>query len=205
MKVIYFVFLMAITNLAYATEVITWDTLRAEQQLSYQNISASDQALITEIYVYDLARKTRSLSPMEQNGYDQRVALAQRKGLNVRALLNERANKKKQENAIITELNYDDMKIAGFLVPLEMSGLTGTQFILVPTAGACIHTPPPPVNQTVLVNIPQGYELESLYTPVWVIGSIQAQSLQQSIALSDGNQTVETGYEINASEIRVYQ
>ncbi|MFA0725091.1 DUF3299 domain-containing protein, partial [Vibrio sp. 10N.222.49.E5] len=78
-----------------------------------------------------------------------------------------------QTNDIVPDLSINDMKLAGFLVPLEMEGLIGKQFILVPTAGACIHTPPPPVNQTILVEFPEGHELQSLYTPVWVTGNIK--------------------------------
>ena len=93
------------------------------------------------------------------------------------------------------------MKLAGFLVPLEIQGMVGTQFILVPTGGACIHTPPPPVNQTILVNFPEGFKMRSLYTPVWVKGDIKAEVVSASVTLSDGNQAIETGYVIEASDI----
>ena len=71
------------------------------------------------------------------------MVLAEQFGLNVRELLVQRTQ---QTNDIVPDLSINDMKLAGFLVPLEMEGLIGKQFILVPTAGACIHTPPPPVN-----------------------------------------------------------
>ena len=43
------------------------------------------------------------------------------------------------------------VKLPGYLVPLEESAAGHTEFLLVPYFGACIHTPPPPANQIVLV------------------------------------------------------
>ncbi|KPL96422.1 DUF3299 domain-containing protein [Vibrio splendidus] len=183
-----------------AAETISWESLRPVQN-QYQVLSPGNKALLSEIYAYEAVQKTRQLSPMENDGYNQRVVLAEKFGLNVRELLLQRTQ---QANDIVPELSINDMKLAGFLVPLEMEGLIGKQFILVPTAGACIHTPPPPVNQTILVEFPEGHELQSLYTPVWVTGNIKTGAVDTSIALSDGNQDIQTGYVIDASDIELY-
>ncbi len=183
-----------------AAETISWESLRPVQN-QYQVLSPGNKALLSEIYAYEAVQKTRQLSPMENDGYNQRVVLAEKFGLNVHELLLQRTQ---QANDIVPELSINDMKLAGFLVPLEMEGLIGKQFILVPTAGACIHTPPPPVNQTILVEFPEGHELQSLYTPVWVTGNIKTGAVDTSIALSDGNQDIETGYVIDASDIELY-
>ena len=183
-----------------AAETISWESLRPVQN-QYQVLSPGNKALLSEIYAYEAVQKTRQLSPMENDGYNQRVVLAEKFGLNVRELLVQRTQ---QANDIVPELSINDMKLAGFLVPLEMEGLIGKQFILVPTAGACIHTPPPPVNQTILVEFPEGHELQSLYTPVWVTGNIKTGAVGTSIALSDGNQDIQTGYVIDASNIELY-
>ncbi|MEZ9393665.1 DUF3299 domain-containing protein [Vibrio splendidus] len=183
-----------------AAETISWESLRPVKN-QYQVLSPGNKALLSEIYAYEAVQKTRQLSPMENDGYNQRVVLAEKFGLNVRELLLQRTQ---QANDIVPELSINDMKLAGFLVPLEMEGLIGKQFILVPTAGACIHTPPPPVNQTILVEFPEGHELQSLYTPVWVTGNIKTGAVDTSIALSDGNQDIETGYVIDASDIELY-
>ena len=183
-----------------AAETISWESLRPVQN-QYQVLSPGNKALLSEIYAYEAVQKTRQLSPMEKDGYNQRVVLAEQFGLNVRELLVQRIQ---QTNDIVPDLSINDMKLAGFLVPLEMEGLIGTQFILVPTAGACIHTPPPPVNQTILVEFPEGHELQSLYTPVWVTGNIKTGAVDTSIALSGGNQDIETGYVIDASDIELY-
>ena len=44
-----------------------------------------------------------------------------------------------------------DITLAGFMVPIEYVGTNISKFLLVPEAGQCIHVPPPPLNQTLLV------------------------------------------------------
>ncbi|MCG9632870.1 DUF3299 domain-containing protein [Vibrio sp. Isolate30] len=193
-----------IAPLANAADTLSWDSLRP-QNTQQQSLSPSDKALVTEIYVYEVAQQSRKLSSMEHDGYIKRIELAEKRGLNVREALDEMVSGKRYANAIIPDLQVNDMKLGGFLVPLEMEGLVGTQFILVPTAGACVHTPPPPANQTILIDFPEGYQMQSLYTPVWVEGDIKAGGVSASVALSDGNQDIEIGYVIDASDIVAYQ
>ncbi|MGR2845937.1 DUF3299 domain-containing protein [Vibrio vulnificus] len=204
MKPLLLMIALSIAPLVNAAETLTWDALRPVQTVQ-ETISPSDNALITEIYLYEVAQRTRNLSPLEHDGYVQRIALAEKLGLNVREQIDHLVTGKQSSSAVIHDLAIDEMRLGGYLVPIEMEGLKGTQFILVPTAGACIHTPPPPANQTVLVEFPQGYELQSLYTPVWVKGAIKADVASASVALSDGDQAIETGYVIQASRIEAYQ
>jgi uncharacterized protein len=49
----------------------------------------------------------------------------------------------------IPALNGQRVKIAGFVVPLDINKTTVKEFLLVPYFGACIHVPPPPSNQVV--------------------------------------------------------
>jgi hypothetical protein len=49
------------------------------------------------------------------------------------------------------QLDNARVKLPGYLVPLEEVAAGHTEFLLVPYFGACIHTPPPPANQIVLV------------------------------------------------------
>jgi len=43
------------------------------------------------------------------------------------------------------------VRIPGYAVPLDAERSDKREFLLVPYFGACIHTPPPPANQIVLV------------------------------------------------------
>ena len=73
----------------------------------------------------------------------------------------------------VARLDGAAIKLPGYLVPLDESKAGIAEFLLVPYFGACIHTPPPPANQIVLV-LPakplQGYR--SMDT-VWVRGTLR--------------------------------
>jgi len=76
------------------------------------------------------------------------------------------------------------IQIPDFIVPLEFNDKqTITQFYLVPFFGACIHLPPPPPNQIIFVNYPEGLMLNTLYDPFW-ISAILKTSLTENAAAS---------------------
>lgn len=103
----------------------------------------------------------------------------------------------------IKGLNKEDIEINGFLIPLEFEGMVGVKFLLVPTAGACIHTPPPPPNQMAIVDFKEGFSLASLYTPVTVTGHLQTGNTSAEVGLSDGSIDVTIGYELDAESIEI--
>ena len=70
-------------------------------------------------------------------------------------------------------IDGQQVRIPGYLVPLEDTKAGMKEFLLVPYFGACIHTPPPPSNQIVHVKPlqpPKGFR--SMDT-VWVNGTIK--------------------------------
>ncbi|MEY3952117.1 MAG: hypothetical protein RL320_919 [Pseudomonadota bacterium] len=91
------------------------------------------------------------------------------------------------------------IKIAGYVVPLEATRDAKREFLLVPYFGACIHTPPPPANQIILVTPGSDSQVarvpESMST-VWVEGLLQ-------ITRTTTSQGV-TGYQIIANRVSPY-
>lgn len=67
-------------------------------------------------------------------------------------------------------LNGKQVKIPGFMVPLEDEQKAVTEFLLVPSPQACIHVPAPPPNQMVYVKMRQGVEVA--FGPIWVHGTL---------------------------------
>ncbi len=64
-----------------------------------------------------------------------------------------------------------EVKVPGFMVPLEDFAEEVSEFLLVPYVGACVHTPPPPPNQLVYVKMAEGQRVPvSFWEPVWVHG-----------------------------------
>lgn len=94
--------------------------------------------------------------------------------------------------------------VGGFIVPLSMEGLLVTEFFLVPTAGACIHTPPPPENQIIYVTYSQGIVVESIYKPFIVEGELNAQPRRLETNFSDGVVNVQSAYTIKAISVKNY-
>ncbi len=105
-------------------------------------------------------------------------------------------------NETLTEETYE---IPGFITPVEFSDDVVTKFFLVPTLGACIHTPPPPANQIVLVDFPKGVKLTSLNDPIWVKGDLKIKKAKADVTYSDGATDVETIYQMNNVSVRSYR
>ena len=55
-------------------------------------------------------------------------------------------------------------------------------FILVPFVGACVHVPPPPANQLVLVTTQTPFNSKGLYDPVNVTGRLNTASTSTELA-----------------------
>lgn len=111
-----------------------------------------------------------------------------------------------QQNAQAITNEYDSQKVrvAGFIVPIAFDGTKGTEFLLVPQAGACIHLPPPPANQIVRVSYPEGFEFKSIQYPVWVEGTFKSNLHTDNVYLVDGYAELTMGYEMSASLIIDY-
>ncbi len=65
------------------------------------------------------------------------------------------------------------IRIPGYVVPLEVNDEQVEEFLLVPTSGACIHTPAPAANQMLLVRIHQQRSPRREEGPVWVYGKLE--------------------------------
>ena len=77
------------------------------------------------------------------------------------------------------------IRIPGFVVPLEFDeGQTISQFFLVPYFGACLHMPPPPPNQIILVDAPEGVQMSALYEPFWLEGEVSTMITENDMAKS---------------------
>ena len=92
-------------------------------------------------------------------------------------------------------LNGVEVKIPGFIVPLEENKGEVTEFLLAPYFGACIHTPPPPANQILHVRPKQGAKFRAMDT-VWVSGKLQTVRNDSMMGVS--------GYQITADSVTKY-
>lgn len=108
------------------------------------------------------------------------------------------------KSRLVEDLDGKEVRIPGYVLPTEYSGDEVVEFLLVPYVGACIHVPPPPLNQMVHVELDDGYANKRLFAPVWVTGRILSTTSTQSISMNDGAMDVEAGYTIQATDVAPY-
>jgi hypothetical protein len=108
--------------------------------------------------------------------------------------------KKLDEAPISTKYINQKIRMPGFVVPLDAVRTGQREFLLVPYFGACIHTPPPPANQIVLVTPhPQlnvSKTLESMEV-IWVEGELKESRTKTASGVS--------GYSLEAIQIYPYK
>ena len=79
----------------------------------------------------------------------------------------------------LSELEGKVVRIPGFTVPLEDFASSATEFLLVPYVGACVHTPPPPPNQLVYVEMDEGERAKmDGWNPVWLEGVLHIEDVE---------------------------
>ncbi len=92
--------------------------------------------------------------------------------------------------------NGQTVRLPGFVVPLDHSGTGITSFILVPFVGACVHVPPPPANQLVLVTTDRPFQSAGLYEAVHVTGALGVSTIHTHLA--------EVGYSLAAQNVKPF-
>lgn len=99
---------------------------------------------------------------------------------------------------VIAEMDKQYVRIPGYIVPLEMDDDNRTrEFFLVPFLGACIHVPPPPSNQIILVRSEAGVLMDSLWQPFWLQGTLRVERASNELAAA--------GYQMDADVIELYR
>lgn len=108
----------------------------------------------------------------------------------------ELANQPELDAPMVQALDNKKIKIPGYVVQLEGDADKVTQFLLVPYYGACIHVPPPPPNQIILVDFAQGVKYEDTLDVVWVEGTMQVERVEGDVAV--------VGYRLAADNVFPY-
>lgn len=92
-------------------------------------------------------------------------------------------------SAVDERLNGQIVRLAGFVAPLTYENELVTEFLLVPTFGACIHVPPPPPNQIVVVALEpsEGLTVDDTWGPVWVEGTMEVSAATTDLAVAAYN------------------
>lgn len=76
---------------------------------------------------------------------------------------------------VVPALAGTDVRLPGYVVPLEGTADGMSEFLLVPYFGACIHSPPPPANQIVWCRAATPLKGLRSMDAVWASGRLQVE------------------------------
>lgn len=207
---ILFAFAIAGPLLAADPRNISWQDLLPEERpyhdpfatLDYSQVNALAMLYRIEILHADTADDEKRAEAFQiredlvSQGLDPDWLFEQRE-----IVMNQRLIAAREPNL---DLLGENVRLPGYLLPLDIVDQKAVEFLLVPTVGACIHTPPPPANQMVYVRYEQGFEIDELYKPVWISGEMRALSRSQSLNYVDGQANIETSYAMDALSVEIY-
>lgn len=94
----------------------------------------------------------------------------------------------------VPELEGRLAKLPGYVVPLQSTKDGLSEFLLVPYFGACIHTPPPPANQIIVVRLKSANKTLRTMDAIRVSGRLHL--------VRQGTASGESGYRIDDAEIQ---
>ncbi len=80
-----------------------------------------------------------------------------------------------------TDLDGKQIRIPGFVIPLEGDDEIVTELLLVPYFGACIHVPPPPPNQILYVKFEKGVPIQGLWDVVYIVGKLNVEMVESDL------------------------
>ena len=111
----------------------------------------------------------------------------------------------RRDQLVVAELDRTLVRLPGYALPLEMTEEGVTEFLLVPYVGACIHTPPPPPNQMILVELDEPFQIRDLYDAVWITGEMSVEPSSLALSFVDGEAQVAAGYRLAGTLIEPYE
>ena len=203
------------TSLAYAQAVrdVGWsdlvprmepfddpfERLTTEQKMDLRLVAAAREVQ---------SKSNSALAPEQSKTYEAALDRLKRDHVDIDGLLARRAEitekRRKATEGVNESLNGQQVRVPGYVLPLEMDGKKVTEFLLVPYVGACIHAPTPPANQIVHVKVAKGFEVAGLFAPVWVEGRIRTERSEPQLSFIDGSASIRTAYALDAAAIKPY-
>jgi len=85
---------------------------------------------------------------------------------------------------VVESMDKQDIRLAGYVVPLEYSDEAISEFLLVPLEGACVHIPAPPANQILFVKPQYPLPIEDSFDVLNVVGTMQLDGMASSLAVA---------------------
>ena len=204
---------IAVASAAEPVQKITWNNLVPQIEIYNDPFLKLTPEQKLDLVVVARTRQLQSggvdITPEQRERLNSALKRLEKDHIDIDGLLalrGEIAAKRKRAMETVNEsLNGQQVRLAGYVLPLEMGGLKIREFLLVPYVGACIHEPVPPANQIVRVKFERGFEVDGRFTPVWVQGKMITQIANSQLFLMDGTSSIPSGYTLEADSIEAYK
>lgn len=85
-----------------------------------------------------------------------------------------------------------EVTIKGFMMPLDYDSKAVSEFLFMPYIPSCMHVPPPPPNQLILVKMKKGITQAPSFYPIELTGKISL----------DANKELESSYKMEGLKIK---
>ena len=194
---------------AHGVETRTWDDLAPKLDISQTVIGKLSETekfdLSTLVFSESYENPTAERSEEEQQAYDRLKSQGQDPDALIAAVRNLRKLAERNEKALVTELDSKTIRVAGYLLPVDLDGSSVKSFFLVPYVGACIHVPPPPPNQIIYVESDTPFESDGMFPAVWVTGTMKVGMGTKALTLVDGSSGIDFGYTLTATSVEAYE
>ncbi len=198
-------------NMSTGTRVIGW------QDLLPVHVSSETPFADMRPFLRDAMRihvEWRTSTPREREDmalferHEAALTLLSMHQVDVDGLMRERRNiiaqNGKARRAPNQNILGQSIRLAGYVVPLAFEEKKVTEFLFVPVAGACVHTPTPPPNQIVHVDYPKGVAFSSIFEAFWIEGELNAEDTRRDVVFFDGAANIEAQYSLKAKTVEVY-
>lgn len=85
-----------------------------------------------------------------------------------------------------------EVTLKGFMMPLDYESKEIVEFLFMPYVPSCMHVPPPPANQLILVKMKKGAKIKPSFYPLELVGKITVSS----------NAELESSYTMDGSSVK---
>lgn len=191
-------------------KTIGWEDLQGKVEAYDDPFKQLTEEQIYNISIYARISKMDKVTPKRvSEGMRKEVKKAEetlkKEGVNIAYLLSQREHikemRKKTASAVNLDLNNTNISMSGFMLALDLKEGKTNEFLLVPTVGACIHTPPPPMNQIVYVTINKAVKAGLRFEAVTISGKIISKNMSSNLFLVDGKSDINSGYTMQADKV----
>ncbi|WP_166738804.1 DUF3299 domain-containing protein [Psychromonas algarum] len=192
---------------------ITWQDLQGQVE-PYEDPFAdltADQTYNLSIYGYISEIKKSSPDKVTEEMEEEAAAAKAQliaENIDIDYLFKQRLiiiEKRKKAALITNDLLADrQIQMAGYMLALEFDNGLVTEFLLVPTIGACSHKPVPPANQLIFVKAQKAIAAGSPYMPVQVTGTLRITPQAKDLYLVDGERHIEMAYSLEDTKVEPF-